>query len=115
MSMQTTVSRARAARFEAAPYLLPALCAVAMLLCNPAEARKVITVFNATQLYSAVNTPGNAGALVLLAPGQPPEAPPPAGKRRTPRAAARHGPAGHVGRSDRNGHRRACARQAAAA
>src|ERR1700748_2266755 len=72
MSMQTTVSRARAARFEAAPYLLPALCAVAMLLCNPAEARKVITVFNATQLYSAVNTPGNAGALVLLAPGNYP-------------------------------------------
>jgi hypothetical protein len=69
MTMETHATRARASSFGVASYLAPALCAAALLMPAAADARKVVVVSNGPQLYNAVNAAGNAGALVLLAPG----------------------------------------------
>jgi hypothetical protein len=69
--METHATR-RASSFGVASYLVPALCAAALLLPAVVDARKVILVGSTPQLYSAVNAAGNAGALVLLTPGKYP-------------------------------------------
>jgi hypothetical protein len=50
--------------------LLASFVAVSLLATTPSPAGTVIEVFNVEQLYDAVNNPANAGADVVLAPGQ---------------------------------------------